>query len=803
MEPGTTLSHYRLIEKIGEGGMGVVWKAEDTILGRTVAIKVLPADVSRDESRRSMFLSEARLASQVNSAHIVQVHEFARAEDLDFIAMEYVDGKPLSQILNGRPLPPEKVAALGLQVAKAVSSAHRRGVLHRDLKPGNVLVTGDGDVKVADFGLAILFEKQGAPPGPNDKTQSIVFEPHDEAVEGTPFGRRLVGTIHYMSPEQAMGEDLDARSDIFSLGVMLYEMTTGRRPFLGTTATEVLEEIVKASPEPVHTLVPKVPLELDRMVGKALARRRADRYQTMDDLAVDLNRLSKDLDSGSSPSYDDLKAIPGRPRWRRAAAWIGASVVVGALGVLALVGVRAGAFNRTAVDDHTILVLPMAVQGQTDGADYVGLAFSQALAVNLAKAPSLKLLPVPEKAVDESERNALARRCGAGRVLSGMVVREPQGIQVTLSMIDSRSNRLMWGKQSRIDRNDLSAAVASLSRETLGAIGVSTLRLLEPIEYLAPDGPMGRSADLAEALGALRLTNYEAADKATARLVAGFPAEPDAWALRVFTLFQRWWSQPFPERRAQFEAAMQALRQVAPDSFYLTVMRGVIAREDGKLDEAVLILTEALTRDDLTPLARCWALQMRAVAERNAKPEAAERDLLEARALAPTKASVLARLAVLYLQTKRDTEATLAAQQAVALEPTNFDHYRTLGNCYIQTKRYADATDAFKKAVEINRSQATLAKLSLALYKDGRKAEAFDVAREANRLPDDKYGCRELASVWSLAGDRVKALELLRRALAAGYASVSLFDDEDLAAVRGGAEFEAIAAEVRRRIGKK
>src|SRR6185436_16795101 len=218
-EPAQILSHYRLLEKIGEGGMGVVWKAQDTVLHRIVAIKVLPGDTAPDEQRRRMFLEEARLASSVSDARIAQVFELGRQGNLDFIVMEYVEGKPLSQILHGRPLPPEKVASLGEQVARALSRTHRKGLLHRDLKPANILVTPEGDVKVVDFGLATLYSQSDS---------SLSTEPAD-APTPTPARRAIdghgfAGTLAYMSPEQAKGIALDPRSDVFSLGAVLYEM---------------------------------------------------------------------------------------------------------------------------------------------------------------------------------------------------------------------------------------------------------------------------------------------------------------------------------------------------------------------------------------------------------------------------------------------------------------------------------------------------------------------------------------------------------------------------------------------------
>ena len=325
------LSHYRLVEPIGEGGMGVVWKARDEVLNRLVAIKLLAADASRDASRRNMFLEEARLASSVSHAHIVQVYEFGRADGLDFIVMEHVDGRPLSRIMRGQPLPPRQVADYGRQVALALARAHRQGLLHRDLKPGNILLTPDGEVKVVDFGLAILFERR-------DMTFDVQATGLSEATTQVPLRpeeRRIAGTLPYMSPEQVRGERLDSRSDIFSFGVVLYEMTTGSLPFRGATVAMVAAEIQKAQPTPVHEIIAQVPFELDRTIQKALAGRPSERYQTMDDMAVDLNRLSRDLESGSSPAYAQVARRPSLRLHR--GLWIAAGILAAALLVTVMI----------------------------------------------------------------------------------------------------------------------------------------------------------------------------------------------------------------------------------------------------------------------------------------------------------------------------------------------------------------------------------------------------------------------------------------------------------------------------------
>ena len=299
--PERSLSHYRLLEQIGKGGMGVVWKAHDTVLDRIVAIKVLPASTFEFEGSDDRLLVEARRASSLNDPHIAQIHDFGRVGAVDFIVMEYVDGDPLNRQIRGHAMPPTRIARLGLQIAGALAHAHRKQLIHRDLKPGNVILTGKDDVKIVDFGLAALYERQQSSLASDEPTQSLES---DSVRPSEP--RSIAGTLPYMSPEQVRGRELDSRTDIFSLGVMLYELSTGVRPFVGATSQELLERIDRAEHRPPQDLEPGLPLELVRIIEKALARRRGDRYQTMDDLAVDLKRLSRELDDGSSLSYADV-----------------------------------------------------------------------------------------------------------------------------------------------------------------------------------------------------------------------------------------------------------------------------------------------------------------------------------------------------------------------------------------------------------------------------------------------------------------------------------------------------------------
>src|SRR5713226_181020 len=304
---GQTLDHYRIESKLGEGGMGVVYKARDTHLDRPVAIKVLPADKVADAGRKQRFVQEAKAASALNHPNIVTIHDIRSHEGMDFIVMEYIEGKTLDELIAPKGLRPAQALKYAVQIADALAKAHGASILHRDLKPSNIMVTEEGRVKILDFGLAKLLE----PADSSSDAATLTARPLTE--EGS-----VLGTAAYMSPEQAEGLKLYVRSDIFSFGSFLYEMVTGRKPFTGDSRLAMLTKILNEDPTPPGQLAAAIPPEMEKLILRCLRKDPARRYQTMADLKVALEDLEAESASGTQSQLPPVRA-PSRRHW----AWAG------------------------------------------------------------------------------------------------------------------------------------------------------------------------------------------------------------------------------------------------------------------------------------------------------------------------------------------------------------------------------------------------------------------------------------------------------------------------------------------------
>jgi eukaryotic-like serine/threonine-protein kinase len=468
---GQTISHYRIVEKLGGGGMGVVYKAEDIKLNRLVALKFLPDDVAKDPQALSRFQREAKAASALNHPDICTIYEISEDDGRSFIAMEFMEGATLKHRISGKPLPLEQALELGIEIADALDAAHAKGIVHRDIKPANIFVTERGHAKILDFGLAKL--------APDTKGVGISAMPTATAEELLTSPGSPVGTIAYMSPEQARGKELDARTDLFSFGAVLYEMATGRMAFPDDTAAIVHEAILNRAPTPLSRVNPEWPPELERIVNKALEKDRKLRYQSAADIRTDLRRLKRDSDSSRLPATTNvgIRASFGK-HWK---------VIVSA--AIAAVALAAGSYfylHRTPklTDKDTIVLADFT---NTTGDSVFDGTLRQGLSVQLEQSPFLSIVsesgiqqglrlmgqPAEAKLTPELARD-FCQRAGGTAVLDGSIAQIGTQYLLTLKAVNCSNGELLASTEAEAsDKSHILDALGNAASEIRNKLGES------------------------------------------------------------------------------------------------------------------------------------------------------------------------------------------------------------------------------------------------------------------------------------------------------------------------------------------
>jgi serine/threonine protein kinase/tetratricopeptide (TPR) repeat protein len=439
---GTVMAQYRLLEEIGAGGMGIVYKAEDTKLGRLVALKFLPEPLAADVSALERFQHEARAASALNHPNICTIYDIEEYQGHTFIAMEYLDGRSLKDHILGRTLGRDEISRLGIQIAEALSAAHSKGVVHRDVKPGNIVVTASGPVKVLDFGLAKLIGSQGG----SAPTKSLT-ETHS-----------VTGTLPYMSPEQLRGREVDARTDIYAAGVVLYEMSTGRLPFTAEISPQLIDDILNSPPPLPRQVNPKISPKLEEIILKCLEKDPEDRYQTAKEIGVDLRRMT-------APSSASQRLVAIRPkRFGATAGFVWAAIPILALAIL-MIGsgyLRTTFFNPV----RSIAVLPFADESKDASSEYIGDGITEGVINRLSEIPSLRITSrtsVFRFKGKQTDALTAGKTLNVQLLLTGRIAHQADVLTLSAELVKVEDGSQIWGHQFRYSMSDLSRAQDDLA----------------------------------------------------------------------------------------------------------------------------------------------------------------------------------------------------------------------------------------------------------------------------------------------------------------------------------------------------
>jgi len=797
---GTRLGRYEIRAKIGAGGMGEVYLAQDTKLDRKVALKILPADVAADRNRMSRFVQEAKAASALNHPNIITIHEIEQINSVNFIATEFIDGATLRERMRKAQPPLGEILDVAIQGANALAAAHTAGIVHRDIKPENIMIRLDGIVKVLDFGLAKLTER--LPPDSVDTEAPTSFKTDPGTV---------IGTVVYMSPEQARGLQVDTRTDIFSLSVVLYEMVAGCLPFQGSTSSEVLASILsEKEPPPLARFARDVPAELERIVEKALRKDLEERYQTAKDMLLDLRRLKRKLEVDAEIERTvppELKSAPGEAgpsgsqdasstaqassaqttrlestrktssveyvvteikRHKHAAAAILAAIMLLSVAGVAYYFYSVRGVSGAAID--SIVVLPLVNASNDPNTEYLSDGISEALINSLTELRQLRVVARTTAfryKNKEADPQQVGRELNVRAVLMGRVRQMGDTLNIQVDLVDATTGAQLWGEVYEREASDVLSIKQAVTREVTEKL---RLRLSGDEQRQLTK----RDTTNAEAYQSYLRGRYywnkrsaEGIRKAIEQFQQAIDRDPN-YALGYVGLADCYLqleqyagvpsSETVPKARAAVDRALQlddslAEAHASSASIYQKLWRWAEAEAEFK---------RAISLNPNYPTAHHWYAYYFYVKRQF---DDAMREIKRAHELDPLSPVISENVAMVFLLKNDLNSAIEQCQRTIELDPGFADAHYVLGFAYLKRGRNEEATAEFQKAVELSSRAATyLGNLGYCDAVTGRRAEALAIVKEL----EEKHARGEssglfLAGVYAGLGDKDQAFAWLEK----------------------------------------